>query len=512
MMGRTATITRVHAEEAPPLFNLKFEKPLREFEKPDSRVFDMEDDHKATKVPSGIIRNLSNAGPYIKLNDKVSVDWSNVMLLSGQAGSGKSTSIEKLKVYILREYTKKRAEMGITVILLPVTLPTLRDPLSGIFDEGCRNAYGEALRESQIHELREHIQDANGNYEIVFLLDAYDELPIDARSRNLWRTNNLERLRPRDSTFMFYPKVLITSRSELFEGIDRSEYSNLFYPIESSNEWKDESAEAKNFFQEYRLIPFGPRRLQYTQQHVAVQWRDQFLVRFPDAKRNFQNVSCKYSEVYRQLVDVWVKKKKGWAKENAKIIKMYSEGSDKKYDIVYDDDDTVKERIEQRELEVLAGNSVKGPHVAALMGVFEVSTVRDADTGESSSTEKLIVNAWNWYEKISIRTNDGKDITAGIIAILAALANFPINDKYTKSLKVFRDVMEEDAWTFKEFKSAYENIPELIELTTTPFMTNIGRSNFVRGFSNGSLLTHEPSLFACSVTCCSNTHITTAQK
>ena len=161
------------------------------------------------------------------------------------------------------------------------------------------------------------------------------------------------------------------------------------------------------------------------------------------------------------------------------------------------------------------------------MGVFEVSTVRDAETGESSSTAKLIVEeAWNWYEKISIRTNDGrsasqptrnsnelKDITAGIIAILAALANFPINDDmYTKSLKVFRDVMEEDAWTFKEFKSAYGNIPELVELTTTPFMTNIGRSNFVRGFSNGSLLTHEPSLFACSVTCCSNTHITAAQK
>ena len=95
MMGRTATITRVPAEGAPPLFNLKFEKPLREFEKPDSRVFDMEDARKATKVPSGIIRKLSNDGPDIKLNDKVSVDWSNVMLLSGQAGSGKSTSIEK---------------------------------------------------------------------------------------------------------------------------------------------------------------------------------------------------------------------------------------------------------------------------------------------------------------------------------------------------------------------------------------------------------------------------------
>ena len=89
--------------------------------------------------------------------------------------------------------------------------------------------------------------------------------------------------------------------------------------------------------------------------------------------------TSKYSEVYRQLVDVWVKEK-GWAKEN-QIKKCIR--NDKK-DIVYDDDDTVKERIEQQGLRSTGWQLSKSPHVAALMGVFEVSTVRDAETGKSS--------------------------------------------------------------------------------------------------------------------------------
>ena len=73
MMGRTATITSVKegTNDGETMFNLTFEKPLREFE--NSKVFDIKDDRKATKVPSRMIRKLSNDGPDIKLNDKVSV-------------------------------------------------------------------------------------------------------------------------------------------------------------------------------------------------------------------------------------------------------------------------------------------------------------------------------------------------------------------------------------------------------------------------------------------------------
>ena len=40
------------------------------------------------------------------------------MLLSGQAGSGKSTAVEKMELYILSEYTNARAEKGKRVVFL----------------------------------------------------------------------------------------------------------------------------------------------------------------------------------------------------------------------------------------------------------------------------------------------------------------------------------------------------------------------------------------------------------
>ena len=43
----------------------------------------------------------------------------NLLLMTGAAGSGKSTAIVKAKLYVLGEYKKKKAEKGINVVLLP---------------------------------------------------------------------------------------------------------------------------------------------------------------------------------------------------------------------------------------------------------------------------------------------------------------------------------------------------------------------------------------------------------
>ena len=63
---------------------------------------------------------------------------------------------------------------GINVVLLPVSLPQLRDPINGIFREGLELAYDHALRPTHADELRELVQDAASKTEIVFFLDAYD--------------------------------------------------------------------------------------------------------------------------------------------------------------------------------------------------------------------------------------------------------------------------------------------------------------------------------------------------
>ena len=62
----------------------------------------------------------------------------------------------------------------ITVVLLPVSLPQLKDPINGIFREGLELAYDRALRPNHADELREMVQDPNSKTEIVFFLDAYD--------------------------------------------------------------------------------------------------------------------------------------------------------------------------------------------------------------------------------------------------------------------------------------------------------------------------------------------------
>ena len=60
------------------------------------------------------------------------------------------------------------------MVLLPVSLSQLKDPINGIFREGLELAYDHALLPNHSDELRELVQDSNTKTEIVFFLDAYD--------------------------------------------------------------------------------------------------------------------------------------------------------------------------------------------------------------------------------------------------------------------------------------------------------------------------------------------------
>ena len=61
------------------------------------------------------------------------VNEKQVLLLSGAAGSGKSTATRKLLLHRLGPYTERRMrESGVRVVVLPISLPTLRDPLSSV--------------------------------------------------------------------------------------------------------------------------------------------------------------------------------------------------------------------------------------------------------------------------------------------------------------------------------------------------------------------------------------------
>ena len=89
-------------------------------------------DEETTKTETDeVAAPVSAGGPYLTKD----IGPKNIMLLSGLAGSGKSTVVEKIKQYLLDEYTKQRAREGKTVVLIFVSLPALNDPLGGVFEE-----------------------------------------------------------------------------------------------------------------------------------------------------------------------------------------------------------------------------------------------------------------------------------------------------------------------------------------------------------------------------------------
>ena len=62
-----------------------------------------------------------------------------LLLLSGCAGSGKSTFVKELELFIQTSYAARREQAdGVEVVLVKVSLPTLRNPLSNLVDEALR--------------------------------------------------------------------------------------------------------------------------------------------------------------------------------------------------------------------------------------------------------------------------------------------------------------------------------------------------------------------------------------
>eukprot|EP00961_Rhodomonas_salina_P253408 3424914-Rhodomonas_salina.1 len=151
------------------------------------------------------------------------------LLVSGRAGSGKSVFASKLEQYILGEYWKEQQEHDTdqnvkNVVLIWANLPTLKNPLTNLFEEALANKY--YFQPNQVRELRVEIQKEESKIEPIFVLDAYDELRPEFLFRNLFKTNNLESFRPikqpvslDKDAFHSFPKVVILCRREILAGV-----------------------------------------------------------------------------------------------------------------------------------------------------------------------------------------------------------------------------------------------------------------------------------------------------
>ena len=226
---------------------------------------------------------LCTAPKGVLLMDKVSTflknDDKGVLLITGRAGAGKSFFASKLELHILSEHYEVVKKQGKLVVLIWANLPTLKNPMTGLFDETLTLRHH--FMEHQIHELREKIQAADSKLEVVFVLDAYDELRPEFQFRNLFKSNNLEVYRPRNSdsqnpcNLFSRPKVIILCRKELIASYP--DYANAFLPIEVFCDEKDEPREAVKFFEEVEIAPFDYSKFEaYTRAYTALEVRKWF--------------------------------------------------------------------------------------------------------------------------------------------------------------------------------------------------------------------------------------------
>ena len=123
-------------------------------------------------------------------------------------------------------------------------------------------AYYRGLSEDQVHELLEIIRKPNGNIQLVYILDAYNELCQKYQGKNLYLSNNIDKFAPPkivncydDKVLDLQPKVIISYRSEGLNNYS-SDYKKYFVPIILGNENRGTSDSASQFFEEFPFIGF----------------------------------------------------------------------------------------------------------------------------------------------------------------------------------------------------------------------------------------------------------------
>ena len=239
--------------------------------------------HQSSEIGPESVIDDSSIGPNGRATTTDEIDgasWNlGSLLIHGPAGSGKSSFAKETTKFVLQHRHYMREVHGFIVIPIFINLPVMTNPLTELFEEGLRRQYN--FRDTQIFELKEKIQDPASRMVVVLFLDGFDELKPEYRSKNLYKTNNLELLRPRfdnaDSASGHFPKVIspkvITMcRSEYLSEQKDGEYQKAFLPLEASNQRKN----MEDLFAEYMLTRFDKKVEAYLRRSVAISVRKKF--------------------------------------------------------------------------------------------------------------------------------------------------------------------------------------------------------------------------------------------
>ena len=200
---------------------------------------------------------------------------------------------------------------------------------------------------------------------------------------------------------------------------------------QSQNREKDEEREALHYFRELRFVPFGDNRKPYQSQYVAIEWRDHFI---QEVAPKMSHAPISRALFKRDQPDQLDPKRVGLALDSDAtrgiIAETFAASSVNKSD---DSDYDVASAI--------AG------WFAALLGGNTVGLARE-----------------HW-ERAVCRT--------GVLAAAARLD--PARDRAAVAafLRKHTAVGDEQTWTAAHYNEGFEKIPELRELTNTPFMVQI---------------------------------------
>ncbi|KAK3265453.1 hypothetical protein CYMTET_25863 [Cymbomonas tetramitiformis] len=292
-------------------------------------------------------------------------------------------------------------------------------PMTDLFNEALAGRFG--LREAQIHELRDLVRD--GKVRLIFLLDAYDELKPQFQFKNLYVSNSLEQYQARvgvqDNTreARCNPKVIITVRTEMLANRKRAEYAEAFMPMEmESNNRAEAETAARARFLELRIAPFTNQVAAYIHAKVALE------------------VRC---EVERRLGPL------GPLSENA-ATELCAQAS-KAWDVPGSVGSGSLE-LNTKELLTAASQAVAVPGGRDLPVPLELCT--------GTGSQGFMVAA---VQAVALEDRP-QDLGTALQELCAQI------EKGDGKRRI---------WMYEEFQKALDAIPELQELTTTPFMVEI---------------------------------------
>ena len=322
--------------------------------------------------------------------------------------TGKSTFENELRGYLETEFShQSEKEKRGKVVVLAVSLPTLRNPLGDLFHESLA---AKGLRDAQIAELRDKA--AEGSVRLVFLLDGYDEMKSECLFKNLYTANNLEQYARRGGGG---PKVIISTRTELLS--QNADYVRSFTPA-VDGEAEDGGGGG---LLELRLGAFDGKLATYVHAHVALQLRREWEKRVGALLPLTPELA---SELMHNAADAWgdQPEEEWWTALRDSLSVAGGEGR-------------------------LADGTLEEVHATA-------RGVRDAARAPTT------------------QSHAGAVLRAAAV-LMGALETLPTGPEEVARgfLQQFRD--DHALWLPGKYLAAFDAIPELRELTKTPFMVRI---------------------------------------